>query len=99
MPFNPAIERLMPNLRYRKDGIQVRKIMATKLAPTNTAIRMRTMGCPKISRSVDRRLESDRLSAAWVAPRVSGRSDWPRLGSFNRPRSKPPSTTPRLPNR
>ena len=55
MPFNPAIERLMPNLRYRNDGIQVRKIMATKFAPTKTAIRMRTIGCPKTPRSVDRR--------------------------------------------
>src|SRR2546423_7422560 len=43
------MERLMENLRLRKEGIQVRKMEATKLAPMKTAMRTGTMGWRKTS--------------------------------------------------
>src|ERR1043166_7811890 len=52
--FSPAIDKLIPNFRYKNEGIHVRKIIATKFAPMKTAMRMRTTLLPKISASAPR---------------------------------------------
>jgi len=97
VPFNPAIDKLMPNLRNRNDGIQVRKITATKFAPTKTLMRIATMRCAKIARSefITPPLKSN-APCTGASP---GSSDWPRTGSFSNPTRTKPNNVPSVPNR